>query len=131
MVFTTTVGCARKDWIDRTLVTVDVTGSWHGRAAVLGQGHLIGDMFLDLAQQGSMVKGTMRLRGTGSAPAPEPIDGRVAGDILRFRNPRGTMEAELTVSGDEMSGTALTLLGRCTVSLQRVESSAPTGSPPR
>src|SRR5215510_13089789 len=22
--------CAQKDWIDRTLVTVDVTGTWHG-----------------------------------------------------------------------------------------------------
>jgi len=23
-------GCAQKDWIDRTLVTVDVTGVWSG-----------------------------------------------------------------------------------------------------
>ena len=23
--------CAQKDWIDRTLVTEDVTGSWYGR----------------------------------------------------------------------------------------------------
>src|SRR5215813_11218712 len=26
-------GCAQKDWIDRTLVTVDVTGTWYGRVA--------------------------------------------------------------------------------------------------
>ena len=23
-------GCAKPDWIERTLVTVDVTGTWHG-----------------------------------------------------------------------------------------------------
>jgi hypothetical protein len=26
-------GCAKTDWIGRTLVTVDVTGSWYGRAS--------------------------------------------------------------------------------------------------
>jgi len=26
-------GCARSDWIDRTLVTVDVTGTWEGSAS--------------------------------------------------------------------------------------------------
>jgi hypothetical protein len=30
-------GCARSDWIDRTLVTVDVTGTWQGDAS-LGSG---------------------------------------------------------------------------------------------
>jgi hypothetical protein len=24
-------GCAKTDWIDRTLVTVDIAGSWFGR----------------------------------------------------------------------------------------------------
>jgi len=24
------LGCAKTDWIDRTLVTVDVTGTWYG-----------------------------------------------------------------------------------------------------
>ena len=28
-----TIGCAQKDWIDRTLVTVDVTGVWEGTQA--------------------------------------------------------------------------------------------------
>jgi hypothetical protein len=28
LVFST--GCAKTDWIDRTLVTVDVTGAWSG-----------------------------------------------------------------------------------------------------
>jgi len=120
-------GCAQKDWIDRTLVTVDVTGTWEGRTAAPGSGGpLVSDMYLDLAQQGSTVKGTLRMRGTGTAPAPEPIEGTVAGDVFRFKNPRGTVGAELTVSGEEMSGTTQTLGGRLTISFRRVERSAPS-----
>ena len=29
-------GCAQTDWIDRTLVTVDVTGSWYGTIGGVG-----------------------------------------------------------------------------------------------
>ena len=29
-------GCVKQDWIDRTLVTVDVTGNWHGRSRLDG-----------------------------------------------------------------------------------------------
>jgi len=29
-------GCAQKDWIDRTLVTVDVTGTWEGTHTTTG-----------------------------------------------------------------------------------------------
>ena len=29
-------GCAKTDWIDRTLVTVDVTGTWEGRVEGAG-----------------------------------------------------------------------------------------------
>ena len=122
-------GCAQKDWIDRTLVTVDVTGTWEGRTAAPGSGSpLVSDMYLDLAQRGSTVKGTLRMRGTGTAPAPEPIEGTVAGDVFHFKNPRGTVRAELTVSGDEMSGTAQTLRGRLTISFRRVEQSAPSAT---
>jgi hypothetical protein len=31
-------GCADKDWIDRTLVTVDVTGTWNGALVGAGRG---------------------------------------------------------------------------------------------
>jgi hypothetical protein len=31
-------GCAKTDWIGRTLVTVDVTGSWYGRRFLLRAG---------------------------------------------------------------------------------------------
>lgn len=124
-------GCAKTDWIDRTLVTVDVTGSWYGRTTPVGGGFLIGDFFLELDQRGSTVKGTLRLRGTGAANVAEPIEGTVAGDVFRFRNPRGSVEAELTVSGDEMTGVTSTPAGRRAISLQRVEPSSRPGSQPR
>ena len=117
--------CARQDWIDRTLVTVDVTGTWQGRTAAPGAGLVVGDMYLDVAQQGSTVRGTMHLRGSSSVNKLEPIEGTVAGDVFRFKTPRGTLEAELTVSGDEMPGTAQTLGGRRTISFRRAEPAAP------
>ena len=125
------LGCAHQDWIDRTLVTVDVSGSWHGKTGGVGGGFLIGDFSLDLIQQGSMVKGTLLVRGAGGAPTPEPIEGKMAGDVLRFGNSRGTVNGELTVSGDEMSGTVMTAAGRRAVALQRVERAGSTGTQPR
>src|SRR6266446_4611042 len=38
-------GCARGDWIDRTLVTVDVTGVWVGRAYIA---HAVTGLIIDL-----------------------------------------------------------------------------------
>ena len=58
------LGCAQTDWIDRTLVTVDVTGTWSGRFQ--GSGASPSDLWFDLEQQGSTVKGTMRFT-TGSS----------------------------------------------------------------
>ena len=53
------VGCASPDWIDRTLVTVDVTGTWEGSAARSN----CGNFQLSLEQQGSQVKGFIRSTG--------------------------------------------------------------------
>jgi hypothetical protein len=36
-VLTCGVGCAKSDWIQQTLVTADVTGTWVGRSTI-GQG---------------------------------------------------------------------------------------------
>jgi len=49
-------GCAQKDWIDRTLVTVDVTGVWSGS---LRGAQAPRDVQLELKQEGSKVTGTM------------------------------------------------------------------------
>ena len=104
-------GCAQKDWMDRTLVTVDVTGVWTGRAyiaqAVTG---LIIDVRIELVQEGSKVKGSIRPSGSipwrnlDPSPATGPIEGTVAGDTFEFREATGHTAGRLTVSGDEMSG---------------------------
>src|SRR5215468_803003 len=109
LVFAT--GCAQQDWIDRTLVTEDVSGVWTGKAyiahAVTG---LIVDVRLELEQQGPKVKGSMRPSGSipwrslDPSPATGPIEGTVAGDRFEFREVNGHTAGHLTVSGEEMTG---------------------------
>ena len=48
--------CAQKDWIDRTLVTVDVTGVWDGQ---MTSGIARRQLKLTLVQSGSKVTGQM------------------------------------------------------------------------
>ena len=120
-------GCARSDWIDRTLVTVDVTGTWQGTGGVP-------NLLFELEQQGSTVKGFLRLSGSGFGSrglSPGPIDGTVAGDVFRFKDTRGSVEGELTVSGDEMNGQASLGFGNRPLSLRRVESPSRPDSPRR
>ena len=104
-------GCARGDWIDRTLVTVDVTGIWTGRAyiphAATG---LIIDLRLELEQEGPKVKGSIRPSGSipwrnlDPSPTAGPLGGTVAGDVFEFKEATGHLAGRLTVSGDEMIG---------------------------
>jgi hypothetical protein len=117
-------GCAQKDWIDRTLVTVDVTGAWEGSAG--------GSFRFELEQQGSTVKGLVRYRGpTGNiGDLSGPVEGTVGGDVFRFRSKRGNLEGEMTVNGDEMLGLISTSFGRRSLSLQRVDPSSLPASPP-
>jgi hypothetical protein len=133
-----TAGCARTDWIDRTLVTVDVTGTWSGTVGGTGTGGNVPDFLLDLEQQGSTVKGTMRFPAGGTSAgvsyqsriAPGPVDGTVAGDVFRFRVTNGSVEGELKVSGDEMDG-QVSWMGSRPISLRRVDPSSRPASPPR
>jgi len=97
-------GCARPDWIEQTLVTVDVTGTWQGSVV-----HPAGSSLLEftLEQQGPKVKGSVRASGvvqTAAGPISGPIEGTVAGDALSFRQTTGSLRGEMTVSGDEMTG---------------------------
>jgi hypothetical protein len=125
-------GCAKTDWIDRTLVTVDVTGTWEGfaRAQVPS-----GTFRLELDQQGSVVKGVIQVAGGGAGrfgATPGPIAGTVAGDVFRFKETRGSVEGEMTVSGDEMTGQMSWLTGGSRqIFLRRIDPSSPPGSPPR
>ena len=128
-------GCASSDWIDRTLVTVDVTGTWYGNiAGGVGSGGPSA-IQLDLEQQGSTVKGFLRFPGGSGQPAGRyaagPIDGTVAGDVFRFREPRGNVEGELTVSEDEMNGRATIFAGSLPLSLRRADPFSRPASPPR
>ena len=83
-------GCAKSDWIERTLVTVDVTGTWSGRVAA-GAGALggpAGALWFDLKQQGATVKGFLQYQGPGGVGLPmesAPLDGTVTGDVFRFK----------------------------------------------
>ena len=117
-------GCARRDWVEQTLVTVDVTGTWRSTTGGL--------LELTLEQQGSRVRGSMRLIGNpGITNLSGPIDGTVSGDTFSFRGPSTT--GEMTVNGDEMIG-AVRGIGtaaagspsRIPFTLQRVNSSPPS-----
>jgi hypothetical protein len=55
-----------------------------------------------MEQFGSTVKGLVRVTPRGNAPGS--IEGTVARDVFRFRDPRGALDGELTVSGDRMDG---------------------------
>jgi hypothetical protein len=127
-------GCAQKDWIDRTLVTVDVTGTWEGGMVGSGGGPGSSTVQFELEQQGSTVKGFTRgySRGVGCQGTDVgPIEGTVAGDVFRFRDLRGCIEGELTVSGDEMNGRTSSSFGIRPFSLRRVDPSSRPASPPR
>jgi hypothetical protein len=121
-------GCAKQDWIDRTLVTVDVTGTWSGT----GPGGSRVYVF-EFEQQGSTVKGYMQVSGAGTqvGVTPGPIAGSVAGDVLHFTDSRGILDGTLTVSGDEMEGQASVYGGSFPISLRRVDPSSRPVSPPR
>jgi hypothetical protein len=94
------VGCVRTDWIDRTLVTEDVTGVWRAERGIE----------LDLKQQGPNVTGVIRVGGGTGIRGP--IEGSMAGDTLRFKQTNGSAVGELTVSGDEMTGQISGILWR-------------------
>jgi hypothetical protein len=121
-------GCASPDWIDRTLVTVDVTGTWYGR---FGGPSLADDLLLELKQEGSKVTGFMQTIPSGIAGRAGTFEGSVAGDVFRFRGSRGTLEGELKVSGDEMDGRASFFGDSRPLSLRRVDPSPRPASPPR
>ena len=103
-------GCAPSDWIERTLVTVDVTGVWAGSWTVGPPGS--GDIELTLQQSGPKVTGQLRMTGSQVGQPDGPIEGTVSGDMFSFRQTHGRLIGDLQVKGDEMtgSGTGATLM---------------------
>ena len=127
--FASTVGCARKDWIDRTLVTENVSGSWYGAMGGLRMGQGRVDIWLTLKQEGGKITGEFHTSGFQASwvSSEGSLEGTMNGDVLRFNDVRRTFTGELTVSGDEMEG----YIGRSPTALHRVESSsaAPPSKP--
>src|SRR5215470_3969521 len=92
-------GCAKKpDWVQQTLVTVDVTGTWLGSCR--GRSFSIPTIGMILAQSGSKVT------GQGNTPGSTSVrwgaEGSINGDVFRFNPQSGP--GEFQVNGDEMSG---------------------------
>jgi hypothetical protein len=115
-------GCAKTDWIDRTLVTVDGAGTWRNVGS--------GSYRFELKQNGPNVSGF--LQTSGGTTLSGPIEGSVAGDTLRFKLANASVEGEMRVTGDEMAGRIQGLPGTNTqFTLRRVDSSSPPVSPPR
>lgn len=96
-------GCARQDWIDRTLVTVDVTGTWSGYMMGTNLGGSR-EVTFELRQEGTKVTGSVQGLGFHGRELSGPIEGSIAGDQLEFRRPNSTFRGEMTVNGDEMTG---------------------------
>jgi len=92
-------GCAQKDWIDRTLVTVDVTGVWRGTLTMTGVNTF--NVEMTLAQRGAKVTG--QLKYDVFSDRSGAVEGTVSGDVFYFQSLRGPTGG-LLVNGDEMSG---------------------------
>jgi hypothetical protein len=102
-------GCTTPpDWIQRTLVTVDVTGHWHGVTLSGSPTQGQAELWLDLQQDGPKVKGSIQWIGFIVEPrrstSPASIEGTISGDVFSFRRTDGPGKGELTVRGDEMTG---------------------------
>lgn len=78
LLLTTSLGCAQKDWSDRTLVTEDATRIWTG-ATVSQQSNF--DVRLELWQEGPNITGTFHsgVRIANWIVLTGPIEGRVSG----------------------------------------------------
>ena len=100
-------GCAqRADWVEGTLVTVDVTGVWRGRGTPsVSSGTISGEFEMTLTQRGPKVTGDGRIRTQKLS-----IEGTVRGDAFSFSDSGGRLRGQATVNGDEMSGEGSTNL---------------------
>ena len=120
--------CApRRDWIEATLVTVDVSGVWSGDGPNFpGSGVPI---VLELTQEGSKVAGSMRIGGYWGHYGGR-VEGRVTGDLFQFSHLSHPIKGEATVDGDEMKG-QLVFLSVGEFRLRRVDRSVPTRPQPQ
>ena len=71
------------------------------------------------------------MRVTPRGMAPDILEGTVAGDVFRFKDPRATWEGELTISGEEMAGRVAAGNLSGLITLRRADPPAPPAAPPR
>jgi len=117
LVLSASFACARSDWIQSTLVTVEVSGEWQGNITRPAGAYGPGLIYLSLRQSGPKVTGTFSL-----SPGPNkdvPLEGAISGDVLRFRGRGGLVTAELQVNGDDMSGTGTSAAGPIRIEIHR------------
>ena len=74
-------GCAKPDWIEQTLVTVDVTGTWQTTEGAL--------FVLGWSNRGQRSRGHCSCLTPPPRRRSGPIDGGVAGDVFRFKLTNG------------------------------------------
>ena len=120
-------GCAKQDWIDRTLVTESVTGTWSGTMTGASGG---ADVLLELQQQGSRVTGVVNMPAYGASFSGRVV-GNVAGDVFTFKDDRGVYSGQLTVAADEMAGQIYGPQGKRGTSLRRESPVSQPGPPKR
>ena len=89
-------GCTRPDWIERTLVTVDVSGTWYGTGTGTVAGGTAAVVWLDLQQEGGKATGSMTTQGFGGGALVSSgrIEGTLAGDVFTFRQMNGPLTGE-------------------------------------
>ena len=119
LLFLVISACARSDWIDSTLVTVDVGGRWTGSYGSLAGPTARGEIVMSLSQAGPKATGDIRLIGANGQLWSGRIDGTVSGDAFKFSRPDGRLRGEMSVAGDEMSGTITFGSGTRELRLQR------------
>jgi len=123
--------CAKPDWIQQTLVTVDVTGVWIG-STTRQSGLSTFEVRLELEQQGPKVTGSVRQTGPGFGgfgALTGPLDGFIRGDVFSFALTNATAQGELTVTGDEMTGYMNHHGSKLPISFRRVSSTLPASQP--
>ena len=115
LIVSTLLSCARPDWIQSTLVTVDVSGEWQGNITRPAGAYGPGLIYLSLRQSGPKVTGTFSL----GVNKDVPLEGTLSGDVLRIQGRGGAVTAELQVNGDDMSGTGTTAVGPIRIEIHR------------
>src|SRR5262245_10983116 len=90
---------ARPDWIQSTLVTTDVTGTWRGTARTPGPTVTGNTVVFILQQRGPKVTGKLETSRYSGA-----LEGSVEGDVFMFAATFASIKGEATVAGDEMTG---------------------------